>query len=154
MARFRLKDKHYLNVPGTEWEQSETSQATGKQARKRYKTPLYLDPDQAADQNYPGEIIVTTKADPRYPRDILFEGLPTVDMEPLDEEATKLITPILARGEHPIESLSGTFSEHLLSQFESQIMEKIKSPSVEPRIAALQKQIDELKALVGAKKVA
>jgi hypothetical protein len=41
MARFRLKDKHYLHVlPGTEWEQKELDQVTGKQARKVYLVPL------------------------------------------------------------------------------------------------------------------
>jgi len=77
MARFRLKDKHCLAVPGVEWEHVETDQQTAKRARKVFPFPLYLDAEQPSDCNYRGEIIVATKADPRYPRDIIFTGKPT-----------------------------------------------------------------------------
>jgi hypothetical protein len=108
MARFRLTGKHYLHtVPGTEWEQKEVDATTGRQAIRRYPVPLHLDPDNPADHNYPGEIIVSTKADRAHPRDIVFKGPPTPDMEPIDEEADKLIAPLRAKWEknHPIESL-------------------------------------------------
>jgi hypothetical protein len=107
MARFRLTGKHYLKVsdPPCEWEQKEWNQTTGKQARKVYPVPMYLDPDNPGDCNYPGEIIVATKREAAYPRDIIFIGLPTTEMEPLDPEATKLSTEAKKRGEHPIESL-------------------------------------------------
>src|ERR1035437_368992 len=92
MARFRLKDKHYLHVlPETEWEQKELDQVTGKQARKVYLVPRYLDPDDPSDCNYPGEIIVATKEDKAWPRDIIMKGPPTADMEPIDDESIVIL---------------------------------------------------------------
>src|SRR5881392_1048059 len=89
MARWRLKDKHYLSVPGIEWEYQETDRETGRRARKIFTVPLYLDPEIQADWNYPeeGAIIVSTKFDPAHRRDIVFTGPPTPDMEPVDDEA-------------------------------------------------------------------
>ena len=52
MARWRLTAKHYLTVPGIEWEQKETNRDTGRQMTKKYPVPLFLDPDDPADQNY------------------------------------------------------------------------------------------------------
>lgn len=98
MARFRLTAPHYLNVPGTEWEQNETL-PTGKIYRHRYKVHMYLDPKDPGDHNYPltGEIIVATVADPRYPLDLIFLGEPTQDMEPLDAEAEALFQAAMSR---------------------------------------------------------
>lgn len=107
MARWRLKDKHYLSCPGTEWEQKEVDLNTGKQARKVYTVPRHLDPDSPDDQNYRGEIIVCHDGKGQ-DRDIVFIGDPTADMEPLDEEAEKISTAVARRRVHPIESLSST----------------------------------------------
>lgn len=87
MARWRIMGKHYLNVPGTEYEYRETNETTGKQARKVFPVPLYLDPANPGDRNYPDEIIVAHAASKLFPKDIIFVGPPTLDMEPLDEEA-------------------------------------------------------------------
>lgn len=102
MARFLLKDKHYLNVPGTQWEQTEFNQATKKQARHLYNVHLFLDPEDSSMWNYQEQIIVSTKADPAYPRDIVFVGSPTPDMEPLDEEANILLRKVLAKSVAPM----------------------------------------------------
>lgn len=127
MARFRLKGKHYLNVPGTEWEQEETPLGKGgKTLRKRYHVPTYFDPEDQSDQNYPGEIIVATEASKQYPKDIIFAGPPTADMEPLDDEAQELFDSYrpIWEGRHPIESLPGTFGDALREQFEKEIESK------------------------------
>lgn len=110
MARWRLTAAHYLKVPGTEWEQKETDQQTGKQGRKVYPVPLYLDPNNAADCNYPGEIIVSNKHSAAHPKDIVFSGPPTPDMEPIDDEAIKITEPLKRKWEttHPIEALPTT----------------------------------------------
>ena len=93
MARFRLTAPHYLNVPGTQWEQTEYSAASKKQVRHLYNVHLLLDPNDPSMHNYPltQEIIVATKVDRRYPADMIFVGSPTQDMEPLDEEAEALL---------------------------------------------------------------
>src|SRR6516164_5357111 len=96
MARWKLLASHYLNVPGTEWEQRETPRETGKEVRKRYFIPRLLNIEDPGDwtekyrndlgQVFGGDIIVCF-AGRGQPKDIVFEGLPTPDMEPLDEEA-------------------------------------------------------------------
>lgn len=99
MARWKLTAGHYLNVPGTEWEHKETSRETGKQVRKVYKVPRLLDPKDPEDWNhrpYPGEDgeIIVCHEGKGQSRDIIFEGLPTADMEPLDDEARAISATI------------------------------------------------------------
>ena len=50
--RWKLTEPHYLNVPETTWEQKETDRMTGKQVRKAYPVPLYLNPKEESDWNY------------------------------------------------------------------------------------------------------
>jgi len=107
MARFRIIDMehngHYLNIPGTEWEQVEADSKTGRQVRHRYKVHCLLDPKDPMTHNYPetSEIIVSTKYDPAFPRDLVFIGSPTEGMEPLDDEARQLLAK-LPRGISPM----------------------------------------------------
>lgn len=129
MARFRLLEKHYLNIDNVEYEHKEEVQGKVKgrnrQTRKVFPVPLYLDPKDEADCNYPGEIIIATKEDRLFPNDYLIRGefVPTPDMEPLDAEADAIMTAFRAsyRGEHAIESLSSSFGETLLDKFMKQI---------------------------------
>lgn len=104
MARFRLDKPHYLNVPGTQWEQTEFDQATKRQARHLYNVHLLLDPEDPSMHNYEREavIIVSTKADPAFPRDIVFVGPPTLDMEALDVEAEKMLDKLRSGTIHPM----------------------------------------------------
>lgn len=159
MARYRLKGKHYLKIAGTEWEQIEVDLNTGKQARKRYPVPAYLDPEDPSNCNYPGEIIVASKASTAFPRDYVFAGPPTLDMEPLDEEAEAEVAKVMATGEHPIESLPSngqTFSDSLLDKLTKQLdaiakQNGMPAPASNDRVAALEAQIAELKELVLSK---
>jgi hypothetical protein len=125
MARWRLTDSHYLAVTGTEWEYKETNRETNRQARKVYEVPLYLNPKDASDWNYPQDeaIIVSNKFNPAHPRDIVFRGTPTPDMEPLDDEAQAISDAERKNWIHPIESLNMTYSESRLSEFERGIAE-------------------------------
>jgi hypothetical protein len=159
MARFRLKAKHYLAVPGSTWEQTETDQQTGVRARKVHEVPRYLDPDAPPDCNYPGEIIVTTKTDTKFPRDILFRGPPTPDMEPLDDEAIVIMDNYMAQfgGQHPIESLEATgviYSDRVLENLQKQVASLVSKSEQTDRMFALEKQVAELtKQLETAKNV-
>jgi hypothetical protein len=96
MARWKLTEPHYLNVPGTEWEQVTTDRTTQRPIRRKYKVPLFLDPRIETDWNYrdrlnpmDGEIHVCY-ADRGLPHDIVFEGDPTPGMLPLDDEAREI----------------------------------------------------------------
>jgi hypothetical protein len=88
MPRWKLMVGHYLNVPGTEWEYKEITDK-GRTLKKIYPVPLYMNPEDPGDHNWPGEIIVAQEpgADPR---DYIFTGPPTPDMLPLDEAAQLL----------------------------------------------------------------
>ena len=93
MARWKLTEPHYLNVPSSRWEQTAIDSRTGKPTRKMYKVPMHLDPRIADDWNfkYPnnemdGEIHVCWEGK-GLPHDITFEGNPTPGMVPLDKEA-------------------------------------------------------------------
>ena len=123
MARWRLRDAHYLAVPGIEWEYKESDRETGRQARKVYEVPLYLNPTWVQDWNDPDGIVVSNRYDPAHRRDYVFVGSPTPDMEPLDEEATKISQGFIDAGAwvHPIDSLNMTYSESRLSDFEREI---------------------------------
>lgn len=158
MARWRLKETHYLNVPGTEWEYKEVDRNTGKQGRKVFQVPLHLDPDNPSDQNYPQEgIIVVSDGVGSMPKDIIFVGPPTPDMEPLDEAARLISEAESPRWVHPIESLPGSYSESILADLSKQVSELSKnrasvpagpvSAGVDPAaFAKIQEQVQELLA--------
>src|SRR5262245_52055330 len=107
MARWRLTQPQYPAVAGTEWEYKKSDRETGRQTRKVYEVPLYLDPKDAADWNYRSDesIIVTNKFDPAFRRDIVFVGPPTPDMEPIDDEAKAISQKYIDSGawQHPID---------------------------------------------------
>lgn len=147
MARWRLINAHYLNVPGTEWEYKEIDQTTGRQGRKVFTVPLYMDPRDPADHNYPGQIIVTNAASKEWPRDIIFLGDPTPDMEPLDEEAEAITAKLREVWEHPIESLPSTMSEGE-SAFMAKMMEAFgQRPNVSANQVSVE-EFNEMKRLV------
>lgn len=135
MARWKLLEAHYLNVPGTEWEYKETNRETGRQARKIYEVPLYLDPKEPTDWTDRTEelIIVTNKFDPKHPRDIVFRGPPTPNMEALDDEAQAISDKESSKWIHPIEALNMTYSESRLSEFEREIAVLLASKVQENR---------------------
>lgn len=96
MARWRLTATHYLNVPGTEWEYTETDRGTGRPKRYKFQVPRLLDIHDPSDHNhrvpgYPelGEIYVC-HVGKGIGNDIEFIGPPTPDMEPLDDEAKEI----------------------------------------------------------------
>lgn len=123
MARWRLMEPHYLAVPGTEWEYKETNRETGRSARKVYEVPLYLDPKDPNDWTDRSNemVVVSDKFDPANPRDIVFVGPPTPNMDPIDDEAQAISDSQKKNWIHPIESLNMTYSESRLSEFEREI---------------------------------
>lgn len=128
--RWRLITGHYLKVPelpdGTkvEWEHKETNKANGRSVRKLYEVPILLDPNDPADHNYPGEIIVAHAVDgARNERnDYIFEGESTPEMEPLNEAAEAINESLRGKWTHPIDTLPVNGG---MSSAEQQFMEKM-----------------------------
>lgn len=123
MARWRLQSAHYLNVPGTEWDQVEIRMDGKRRARKTLQVHLYLDPKDPSDHNYPGEIVVAY-AGKAQGADYIFVGEPTPEMEPLDDEAREITEALMSKWMNPIDSLPATgemYSDVLLRKFEDAI---------------------------------
>ena len=120
MARWKLTEPHYLNVPGTKWEYTMQNRTTGKPQRKVFEVPLYLNPEDESDWNvregYDGYIAVCHVAQGLH-TDIEFIGDPTPGMVPLDDEARTLTakfkwTPTQGTDE---ESKQASFQNQLLN---------------------------------------
>ena len=159
MARWKLNSKHYLPVPGTEFDYKETDDDTGKQARKVFPVPLFLDPDSPSDRNYPGEIIVA-HADGAYQRkDIIFTGPPTPEMEPLDEEAEAITEAMrVGWGKQFMEESAESTSDRVVRELADTMTLAFgktgrSSPIAEPsaELEALKAQVAELTTLLKGK---
>lgn len=150
MARWRLTGPHYLNVPGTEWEYSEITR-DGKQSRKRFAVPTYLDPASPPtmrDPNGRNDEIIVCHVGKGQPNDVEFEGDPSPDMIPLDDEA-KAISQRLAESSWKVqpELLQDSFGAHLERNLEKQLIALRKDQ------AAAEKPLEgvqELLAAIGA----
>ncbi len=151
MARWSLRNPHYLNVPGNEWMQEETDRETGRRNRKIFPVPQLLDPNNPQDQNYRelGRIIVCHEGKGE-PRDIIFLGEPTPEMEPFDEEAEQISESLRSKWEHPIETLPANggmndkemaFMQHMMEAF-------AKNAAPAPNASVPLDQFEELKAQV------
>lgn len=144
-----MNTQHYLNVPGTEWEHSETNRDSGRKARKRFTVPMLVDAEQTVYQG-----------DRPLENDIAFIGDPTPDMTPLDDEAQAISDRCAPRWIHPIDALPGQFSQSLLTSLEKQLTQAMAQAPTIPNVSQamvpkadfdrLQAQVAELMAKVGA----
>jgi len=105
-----------------------------------------MDPNDPADCNYPGEIVVC-HAGKGQRQDIIFVGNPTPDMEPYDEEAEAISASLRQSWEHPIESLPSTMSDGE-SAFMAKLMEAVGQTKPVANASVSIDQYNELKALV------
>lgn len=162
MARWAIRQPHYLAVKDWEWEYTETDRATGRARRHKFPVPRYLHPDDPSDQTYNGEVTVAYENDNALPRDILFVGEPTPDMEPLDAEAVKISKSLqhkwfnaMGDAAFPAQGAGG-FSDGILAKFETALAEivnrvgipkaeNVSLKGVEPDILAqMQAQLADL----------
>lgn len=163
MARWRLMTSHYLNIldpdtdQPTEWVYQETDRTTGKARRKTYHVPQLLDVKDPNLFNFGDEIVVCHEGKGE-PKDIVFFGPPTPDMEPMDEEAEALSNSLRAKWEHPIESLpanggmnaqESAFMKNMMEAFAAQVGAPNTSAS-DARFAAMEQTIADLKAQIAA----
>ncbi len=157
MARWKLRNPHYLNVPGTEYDYKETSELTGKSKRVIFEVPCLLNTNDQSDFNYPElhAIIVAHEGTKHEPRDIIFVGPPTPEMEPLDDEAQAISDSLAASWIPPVDSLPsqgiGDETKQMMAEFAKAIGAELsgKNQSVTVDVAefeAMKKQLAELTA--------
>jgi hypothetical protein len=152
MARWRLQVAHYLYTdPPTEVEFKEVDRNTGRQARKVYKVPRYLNPTDPADCNYPDEVIVSDGKNAQG-RDIIFIGQPSPDMEPIDDEAKKISQSYIDSGKWTKKEEGLDFGESLIKNFMEKITDlqanqaaPVSVPSIDPgAFIKVQEQVNAL----------
>ena len=146
MARWRLTEPHYLQVPGTKWEYTEVNRTTGRPVRKQFPVPLYLDPNDPSQWTVRngdvGEIIVCYDGK-GLPDDIVFEGGVTTGMLPLDSEAmaiTKRMEEIWgAKVTQSTEEADQheSYTNHLLSGLIDQMTE-MKAATAPPPVTGME----------------
>jgi hypothetical protein len=164
--RWRLTAEHHLNVAelpdGTrvEWEHKETARESGRTVRKLYPVPMYLNPKDPADHNYPGEIIVAHKVDGccNLVKDYIFSSPPTPEMEPLNDEAQAITDVWKDRWNNPVESLPAnggmTSAESAFMAKMMEAFERIAPPRHEPKaedhseVVELRERLAKLEALI------
>lgn len=144
-------------VAGTQWEYKEQDRGTGRAARKMYNVPQLLDPKDPADCNYPGEIIVCSEYDRAFPRDIIFLGEPTPEMEALDEAAETISASLRHKWEHPIDTLpvngamnsdEQAFMAKMMESFARSVGAQMQSAPTNASIS--KEEFDALKAQLAA----
>lgn len=147
MARFRLSAKHYLNVtvPGRKiiWRYEEVSR-DGIANQSEFPVPLYLDPeDQRWHNDKEHGIVVATEASSEHPRDYILTGEPTIDMEPLDDEALALREALMPKWTNPIESMPAQGLSPAEQAFMETMMKAMAgfAPPSNVDVTALQKQL-------------
>lgn len=157
MARWALRAKHYLSVADCEYEYTETNRSDGKARKLKFKVPRYLDPEEPGDITYSPDVTICYEGK-GLPRDIVFFGDPTPDMEPLDAEAVAISKSFEPRWINPMSDqalpATGTYSDAMLTQFEralTEIVNKVGIPKALPNVAIpddalakIQAQMEEL----------
>jgi len=121
MARWKLTEPHYLNVPGTKWEYTMQNRVTGKPNRKTFDVPLFLNPEDESDWNvregFDGYVAVCHEGK-GLSSDIVFLGNPTPGMFPLDDEARELTAKFAGLWK----PTTGTDEEAKMASFSNQIL--------------------------------
>lgn len=130
MARWKLMNAHYIYIDAeTEWEYKAI--IGGKQVRRRFTVPRFLDPNDPGDwtnrwgmangNNFVGNeegITVVCHAGKGQPGDIAFSGDPTPDMMPLDDEAREVSAGFTDRWAYKPDNAETSFSQTLVDAIE------------------------------------
>ena len=156
MARWKVTAKHYIHATQygqpTEWERQETNTDTGRLFRKAYKVPMYIDPEDKFCINKHEGICVVARPGSEKPGDILFEGPPTMDMEPLDDEARAETEAEKHKWVDPINSLPAAigedFGRSLLEALSAQLDQVGRSPQNLSLRGAPNDEIAQMKAMM------
>lgn len=154
MARWLLKEKAYLNVPGTEYDYAETDEQTGVRNRVIFKVPRYLDPEDPR-QKRSAEGLVVAYSGSQQKGDWIFEGPPIMGMEPLDAEAEEITAEMQRQWGQQFVG-GDEDSSHQLVKMMADTLASFKAQAAPSSLAALpdvddlKKQIADLTAVVKA----
>lgn len=168
--RWRLINAHYLKVvefpDGTkvEWEHKETSRESGRTVRKLFAVPAFIDPKDPADCNYPGEAIVAHAVEGCHNlrQDIIFQGEPTPEMEPLNAKAQAISDSLQSKWQHPIDTLpinggmndaERVFMEKMMTSFAKEIGLALPKSNIavpDAEVTELKERLAKLEALLAA----
>jgi hypothetical protein len=151
MARWKLMNAHYLNVPGEQWEYMENDRRTGRPIRTKFNVPRLLDPNDptcwtnrwGSKDNEEGEVIVCLEGQGDT-HDIIFTGDPTPDMVPVDDEARAISAKFELRWNSRPEESAGEYSQSLIDRFQIQMAEVSSKPVEVPGLADLVSAINGL----------
>lgn len=160
MARWKLMNAHYLNVPDEEWEYSENDRTTGRPKKVKFKVPRLLDPRDPTcwtnrwgnQDNAEGEIIVCHEGMGET-KDITFFGDPTPDMVPVDDEAKAITATFEKRWQAKPENMAGDYSQSLIDRFQIDMAEIKSKPAEIPGMSDLVAAINGLVQTQSARRV-
>lgn len=120
MARWKVTSKHYIHATQygqpTEWERQEINGDTGRMFRKAYKVPMLIDPEDPYCINKHEGFCVIAREGSERPGDIIFEGPPTADMEPMDDAAQAETDAEKHKWINPIDGLPSELGQELGKQ--------------------------------------
>jgi len=139
MARWRLAVSHYIHVDGTEWEYKEMDRVSGREVRKRFSVPRFLDVNDPLDWTekvigrdgsaIDGNIIVSDGLGAES-SDIIFTGDPTPEMVPLDDAAAAISAKFAGRWKRAPDSPEGNYADGLVEQLQGEMLKLQTTPGV------------------------
>jgi len=159
MARWQLTEAHYLPVEDCFWEQAETDRETGRRKIRKHPVPMFLDPKDPSCWTHKSGIditlggnaiadgaIVVCQGEKVDVKDLVFIGLPTPGMHPLDDEARE----ITAKAKTELKWKDGGDFYAEGKTYADTMMEKLadRSSYVSPEFEAMQKTLGETLALL------
>ncbi len=164
MARWRVTAKHYINArqfgEDTTWVREETNRDTGRAFRRTFQVPLYIDPEDPICINKNLGFCVVASEGSEMPGDIILDGPPTPDMEPMDDEARAITKAESVKWKDPINSLpiqvGEDFGQQLLAMLTAQFNTVANQPANTSLRGAGNAEIEQMKAMIAeqAKQIA
>lgn len=159
MARWKVNSKHYIHAEQygqpTEYVREETNRDTGRTFRKALVVPMLIDPeDPSCINRFNGMCVVATEGSEQ-PGDIVFFGPPTMEMEPLDDEARKITEAEQHKWVSPIDGLPAQVGEDFAAVLLRGLESQLNAARSQPQEAVLLKSVSnsevaDLKALLAA----
>lgn len=159
MARWKLVAPHYLLLATPEqWEHRETDRNTGRPKIIKFDVPTLLDPQDHTRWTqrfsmgdgivtFGDGMIVVCQPGKGQTSDYEFQGDPTPDMVPMDEEAKTISASFAPKWKHPIESLPGAYAERVAQDLQTEL-DKLRLAQAAPTTNTQVEGLSELMAVL------